>query len=103
MTEQVFTNCTVGGPISVHVKDGRIVRVRPLETDKNDLKPWTIEAGGKKFSPPKKFGVAPFTLAERTRVYAEDRIKYPMKRKDFDPNGDRNPENRGKSGYERIS
>ena len=26
-----------------------------------------------------------------------------MKRVDFDPNGDRNPQNRGVSGYERIS
>ncbi|MFH1490797.1 MAG: molybdopterin-dependent oxidoreductase, partial [Pseudomonadota bacterium] len=32
-----------------------------------------------------------------------DRIKYPYKRVDFDPKGKRNPENRGKSGYERIS
>ena len=28
---------------------------------------------------------------------------YPMKRVDFDPNGERNPQNRGNSGYERIS
>ena len=26
-----------------------------------------------------------------------------MKRVDFDPNGERNPQNRGKSGYVRIS
>ena len=26
-----------------------------------------------------------------------------MKRVDFDPNGERNPQNRGISGYERIS
>jgi trimethylamine-N-oxide reductase (cytochrome c) len=35
--------------------------------------------------------------------YTEDRILYPMKRVDFDYKGDRHPENRGKSGYERIS
>ncbi len=103
MSEQVFTNCTVGGPVSVHVKDGVITRVRPLAVDKNDLKPWTIEARGRKFSPHKKVTVAPFTLAERQRVYAEDRIKYPMKRIDFDPKGERHTENRGKSGYVRIS
>ena len=40
---------------------------------------------------------------ERVRVYSEDRIKYPMKRIDFDPKGERHPENRGKSGYVRIS
>ena len=49
MSEKVFTNCTVGGAISVYVKDGKIVRVRPLVVDEKDLKPWTIEAKGKGF------------------------------------------------------
>jgi molybdopterin guanine dinucleotide-containing S/N-oxide reductase-like protein len=104
MAEQIFTNCTVGGPISVYVKDGKIVRVRPIVIDKNDLKPWTIvDANGKKFSPPKKLTLQPFTLTERTKVYAEDRIRYPLKRLDFDTKGDRHTETRGKSRYERIS
>ena len=30
MTEQMFTSNIVGGPISVYVKDGKIVRIRPL-------------------------------------------------------------------------
>jgi len=103
MSEQVFTSCTVGGPISVYVRDGRIVRVRPLVIDENDLRPWTIEADGRKFSPPRKVTVSPSTLTERIKVYSEDRIEYPMKRVDFDPEGDRHPETRGRSGYERIS
>jgi len=103
MSEQIFTNCTVGGPISVYVKDGKIVRVRPLVIDKDDLKPWTIEADGRKFYPPRKVTIAPYTITERQRVYSDDRIKYPLKRVDFDPNGDRHPETRGKSGYQRIS
>ena len=37
------------------------------------------------------------------REYAPDRLLYPMKRVDYDPNGERNPQNRGKSGYVRIS
>jgi trimethylamine-N-oxide reductase (cytochrome c) len=36
-------------------------------------------------------------------VYSPDRLLYPMKRVDFDPKGERNPQNRGTSGYERIS
>ena len=36
-------------------------------------------------------------------VYSPDRLLYPMKRVDFDPDGERNPQNRGTSGYERIS
>jgi molybdopterin guanine dinucleotide-containing S/N-oxide reductase-like protein len=104
MSEQVFANCTVGGPISVYVKDGKVTRVRPLVIDEKDLKPWTIEAHGKKFSPHKKVTLAPYTLTERQRLYSEDRIQYPMKRVDFDPNNkDRKTENRGKSGYVRIS
>ena len=36
-------------------------------------------------------------------AYSKDRILYPMKRVDFDPDGDRNIQNRGKSEFERIS
>jgi hypothetical protein len=45
----------------------------------------------------------PFSLAYKKRVYSPNRIKYPLKRVDWDPNGERNPQNRGKSKYERIS
>ncbi len=103
MTEQVFTNCTLGGPVSVYVRDGKIYKIRPLQIDESDFKPWIIKADGKKFSPPKKISLAPYTVSERAKVYSEDRIKYPLKRVDFAPNGERNPQNRGKSGYERIS
>lgn len=102
MSTRVFTSCTNGGPISVEVEDGKVVRVRPLVADDADFKPWSIEAGGRRYSPPKKFNVAPFVLTERDRLYSDDRIRYPMKRVDFDPNGKRNPEMRGKSGYVRI-
>ena len=80
-----------------------MTRIRPLVADEADFRPWVIEAGGKKYSPPKKFNLAPMVHAERRRLYSDDRIKYPMKRVDFDPNGERNPQNRGKSAYERIS
>jgi trimethylamine-N-oxide reductase (cytochrome c) len=103
MSEQVFTNCTNAGPVSVYVKDGKVTRIRPLVADEKDFKPWVIEAGGKKYSPPKKFNIAPYVHAERRRLYSDERIKYPMKRVDFDPNGERNTQNRGKSAYERIS
>jgi len=104
MSEQVFTSCTQGGPVFVHVKDGRIIRVRPLAFGENeDVPTWTIEANDKKFSAPRKVTLAPYVLSQRARTYSENRIKYPLKRVDFDPNGDRHPETRGKSGYERIS
>ena len=103
MPEQISKSCTTGGPITVHVKDGRILRMRPLIYDETDAPSWTIEARGKKFTPYRKACIPSFTLTERVRAYSEDRIKYPLKRVDFDPEGERNPQNRGKSGYERIS
>jgi anaerobic selenocysteine-containing dehydrogenase len=103
IVEQVFSNLTGGGPISVYVKDGKIVRVRPLQVLEEDYKPWVIEVGDKKFSPPKALRLAPYVHAERNRLNSENRILYPMKRVDFDPKGERNTQNRGKSGYVRIS
>ena len=103
MAEQSFVNCTSGGPIRVHVEDGKIVRVRPLVFDDDDAASWSLEVDGEEYTPPRKACVAAFSLTERARVYSEERILYPMKRVDFDPNGERNPQNRGKSGYERIS
>jgi len=101
--EQVFTNCTTGGPVYVYVKDGKITRIEPLQLKPEDTDSWTIEARGKKFSPGKRVRLSPFTLAERSRIYGTNRLLYPMKRVDFDPKGKRNCENRGVSGYERIS
>ena len=103
MSEKVFINLTSGGPVQVHVKDGEIVRIRHLVFAEKDAASWTIDIDGRKFSPPRKACVAPYTLTEKARVYSDARIKYPLKRIDFDPNGDRHPETRGSSGYERIS
>jgi len=103
MPEEVFLNCTQGGPVRVHVVDGKITRIRPIVLDETDGHSWTIEARGKKFTPPRKTTLAPWAQAERPMVYTDERIPYPMKRVDWDPNGERHPENRGKSGYERIS
>jgi trimethylamine-N-oxide reductase (cytochrome c) len=45
----------------------------------------------------------PFSLGYKKRVYSPNRIKYPLKRIDWSPEGERNPQNRGKSKYVRIS
>ena len=104
MAAQDFTSCTNAGPITVTVEDGKVVRVRPLVAEQGDFRPWTIEAGGRSYSPPKKFNLAPFVFSERDRLYSQDRIKTPLKRVNFDPGpaGKRNPESRGKAGYEPI-
>ncbi len=103
MPESVFINLTNGGPVQVYVKDGEIVRVRPLVFDEKDAASWTINVNGRQFSPLRKACVANFTLTEKARVYSDARIKYPLKRVDFDPSGERHPETRGKSDYKRIS
>ncbi|MCG8638467.1 MAG: molybdopterin-dependent oxidoreductase [Desulfobacterales bacterium] len=98
-----YTSNTNGGPIFVDVKDDKIVRITPIEFDETDAAPWTIHARGKKFTPPRKTTVSPHTMGWKSMVYSKDRILYPMKRVDFNPEGERNPKNRGISGYERIS
>ena len=98
-----LTMLTNGGPLFVHVKDGRIVRLTPIEFDQRDARCWTIVARGRRFTPSHQASVATHALALKSAVYSEKRILYPMKRTDFDPTGERNPHNRGKSAYERIS
>ena len=98
-----YTNMTNGGPVFVYVKDGKIVRITPIDFDDSDAQPWTIEARGKKFTPPRKTSLAPHGQNFKSIIYSPARLLHPMKRVDFDPNGARNPQNRGVSGYERIS
>lgn len=101
--EKRYVSGTNGGPVFVYVKDDKIVRMTPIDFDDEDSDPWTITAKGRKFTPPKRTTVAPYALGWKSMIYSPDRVLYPMKRVDFDPNGERNYENRGISGYERIS
>lgn len=98
-----YTSNTNGGPVFVHVKDGKIIRITPIEFDDSDAEPWSIEARGKVFTPPRKGTVNPYVFALKSLIYSPDRLLHPMKRVDFDPAGNRNCGNRGVSGYERIS
>ena len=98
-----YCNMANGGPLFVYVKDGKIVRTTPIDLEDSDGASWTIEARGLKLTPPRKTTLAPHGQNCKSIVYSPDRLLYPMKRMDFDPNGERNPQNRGKSGYVRIS
>ena len=97
-----YTNMTNGGPCFVYVKDGKILRTTPIDFDEDDAPPWTIEARGRRFTPPRRTTIGTHGLAWKSLVYSPDRMLYPMRRVDFDPNGERHPENRGKAGYVRI-
>jgi len=94
---------TNGGPVFVYVKGGKIIRITPIEFDEKDAESWTIEARGKRFSPPRRGTVNPYVFGLKSLIYSPDRLLYPMKRVDFDPKGNRNCQNRGVSRYERIS
>ena len=103
-----FSGHSVGSHISeVDVKDGKIIRIRPLHYDSKykpeEFRPWKLEARGKVFEPPMKSMITPFGVGYKKRVYSPNRILYPLKRVDWDPNGERNPQNRGISKYVRIS
>ena len=99
-----YVNNTNGGPVFVYVKDGKIIRITPIEFDDSEDAPsWSVKARGRTFTPPRRTTIAPHALASKSVIYSKDRLLYPLKRVDFDPNGNRNCGNRGKSGYERIS
>lgn len=93
--------------VSVDTKDGKIIRIRPLHLDsKYDperFRPWKLEARGKVFEPKLKSVPSPLQLVYKKRVYSPNRIRYPLKRVDWDPNGERHPETRGTSKFVRIS
>ena len=96
-----------GNTSEIDVKDGKIIRIRPLHFDKKytseEIKPWKIEARGKIFEPAMKILTSPLALSYKKRVYSPNRVLYPMKRVDWNPQGDRHPETRGQSKYQRIS
>lgn len=98
-----YVSHTNGGPMFVYVRDGKVVRVTPIEFTDEDAPSWSITARGKTFTPPRKTTLAPHSMCHKSTLYSPDRLLYPMKRVDFDPNGERNCENRGISGYVRIS
>lgn len=95
--------CTV----DIDEENDKILRIRPFHFDEHytpeQLNYWKIEARGHTFEPGLKTYISPLSLSYKKRVYSKNRIPYPLKRIDWDPNGSRNPQNRGTSGYERIS
>jgi len=107
--------CAGANACMVDVKDGKMLRIRPVryyeQYTKEEVKPWVMHARGTTFEPSEKTLIPPLSIAYKKRVYSPARIKYPMKRVDFDVSGapgstgphGRNVQNRGASKYERIS
>ena len=90
----------------------KIVRIRPHRKDDKYTPEeladsmWEIEVDGHTLRPQMKSAPNYFALAYKNRVYSKNRVKYPLKRVDWEPGGDPakiNAANRGKSKFERIS
>ena len=54
-----YTSNTNGGPVFVYVKEGKILRITPIDFDEKDAPPWTIHARGRAFTPPRRATVSP--------------------------------------------
>ena len=92
---------------TVDVKDGHIARIRPFryydKYSKQECNKWVMTARGKTFDPGDQSWLSPLSYGYKKRVYSKNRVPYPLQRVDWDPNGERNPQTRGKSKYKRIS
>jgi trimethylamine-N-oxide reductase (cytochrome c) len=100
-----YVNNSPAGPVFVYVKDGKIIRMTPMEFDESDAPSLTIEARGKKFTPPRKTPLSPFGFSMKIHgpIPPTGSLYPPEASKILIPKGERNCENRGVSGYERIS
>jgi trimethylamine-N-oxide reductase (cytochrome c) len=74
-----------------------------LEYPEEQLHPWVMRKDDKVFEEPKKSCIPPVSVAYKKHAFSRNRIPYPLKRADWDPQGERNPQNRGISKFERIS
>jgi trimethylamine-N-oxide reductase (cytochrome c) len=104
-----------GNACMVDVADDKVLRIRPArfydQYSKDEVKPWVMHARGQSFDPGEKTLPPPLSLCYKKRVFSPARIRYPMKRVDFDHTGapgstgpgGRNIQNRGVSKYMRIS
>ncbi|MEM2465318.1 MAG: molybdopterin-dependent oxidoreductase [Candidatus Bathyarchaeia archaeon] len=88
-------------PMEVHVRNSRIVRILPCHLPE-DFRVWEIRTDRGVFTRPRKSVPHPHMLAYKSRVYTPTRVKYPLKRVDWSPDNP-NPQNRGRSGFVRIS
>ena len=69
-----YCNMTNGGPVFVYVKDGKILRMTPIDLEDEDGASWTIEAKGQKLAPPRKTTLAPHGQNAKSIVYSPDRL-----------------------------
>jgi len=96
--------CGVSGsslPSEVHVRNGKIIRILPFHFPEN-VRLYEIKTDKGVFTRPRKHVPWTYMLAFKKRAFSPNRVMYPLKRIDWNPEN-RNPQNRGKSGFVRIS
>ncbi|MEM2104028.1 MAG: molybdopterin-dependent oxidoreductase [Candidatus Bathyarchaeia archaeon] len=96
--------CGVSGsslPMEAHVRNGKIVRVLPFHIPEN-VRLYEIKTDRGVFTRPRKHVPWTYMLAFKKRAFSPNRVMYPLKRIDWNPEN-RNPQNRGKAGFVRIS
>jgi len=110
--QPISCSSTGGDPVIVESSNGKLVRIRPCHWDENYTSEelagsmWELNCRGKTLKCPTKTMPPYYALAYKKKTYSKDRVKYPLKRVDWEPGGDPekiNPQNRGVSGYKRIS
>ena len=88
-------------PLACHVKDSKIVRSLPFYMP-DDVRLYEIKTSRGSFKRPRKEVQMALAFAAKRRVHSETRVKYPLLRNDWSMDNP-NPEQRGRSGYTRIS
>ncbi len=89
-------------PLVCEVTDERIVRSRPFHIP-DSVRRYEIRTSTRGvFTRPQKEVQMPLAFAWKQRVHADTRVKYPLLRDDWSPDNP-NTEQRGRSGYTRIS
>jgi len=92
-------------PVLTDVQNGRVIRIRPMYMNwKYPKYPlWSMTSHGMTFTPTWHSTPSYQGMAYKNRIYSPNRVMYPIKRVDWDPNGQRNEQNRGISPFVRIS
>ncbi len=80
-----YSTCSTAGPMFVHVRDGKIIRIEPMCFSREEVKSWKIEANGKTYTPPLNYPLLYWGTSARQWVYSPNRVNYPLKRIDWDP------------------
>ena len=88
-------------PLVSHVSGSKIIRSLPFYIP-DDVRLYEIKTSRGTFSRPKKEVQMPLAFAAKRRVHSAARVKYPLLRTDWSPDRP-NTEQRGRTGYKRIS